>query len=54
MCTDGTPGSPYLAKWSCTIEAAPAPGVAVARAAAWARAMMDHWGLGGPRGTTER
>ncbi len=47
MCTDGTPGSPYLAKWSCTIEAAPAPDVAVARAAAWAKATMDNWGLGG-------
>jgi hypothetical protein len=50
MCTDGTPGSPYLAKWSCTVEAAPAPDVAVARTAAWARATMDHWGLGGLAG----
>ena len=24
MYTDGTPGSPYLAKWSCTVQAAPA------------------------------
>jgi hypothetical protein len=50
MCTDGTPGSPYLAKWSCTVRAAPAPDTAVARAAAWARATMDHWGLGGLAG----
>jgi hypothetical protein len=34
MCTDGAPGSPYLAKWSCTVEAAPAPDVTVARTAA--------------------
>ena len=47
MCTDGTPASPYLAKWSCAIEAAPTPGVAAARTAAWARATMDNWGLGG-------
>ena len=47
MWTDGTPGSPYLAKWSCTLQAAPAPDVAAARTAAWARATMDHWGLGG-------
>jgi hypothetical protein len=50
MRTDGTPGSPYLAKWSCTVEAAPAPDAAVARTAAWARATMDHWGLGGLAG----
>jgi Histidine kinase-like ATPase domain len=50
MCIDGTPGSPYLAKWSCTVQAAPAPGAAVARTAAWARATMDHWGLGGLAG----
>ena len=50
MCTDGTPGSPYLAKWSCTIQAAPAPDVAVARTAAWARATMHNWGLGGLAG----
>jgi hypothetical protein len=47
MYTDGTPASPYLAKWSCTIQAAPPPDVAVARTAAWAKATMDHWGLGG-------
>ena len=46
MCTDRTPGSPYLAKWSCTVQTAPAPDAAVARTAAWARATMDHWGLG--------
>ena len=34
MCTDGTPTSSYLAKSSCTVEAAPAPDVAVARTAA--------------------
>jgi len=50
MCTDGTPGSPYLAKWSCTIEATSAPDVAIARTAAWARTTMDHWGLGGLAG----
>src|SRR5271165_635139 len=47
MCTDGTPASPYLAKWSCTVQAAPPPDVAVARTAAWAKATMDTWGLGG-------
>jgi anti-sigma regulatory factor (Ser/Thr protein kinase) len=47
MCTDGTPEAPYLAKWSCTVQAAPAPDAAVARTAAWARATMDNWGLGG-------
>ena len=47
MCTDGTPASPYLAKWSCTVEAAPPTDVAVARTAAWATATMDTWGLGG-------
>ena len=47
MYTDGTPGSPYLAQWSCTVQAAPAPAAAVARTAAWARATIDHWGLGG-------
>jgi anti-sigma regulatory factor (Ser/Thr protein kinase) len=47
MCTDGTPASPYLAKWSCAVEAAPQPGSAAARTAAWARATMDNWGLGG-------
>jgi hypothetical protein len=47
MYTDSTPGSPYLAKWSCTVQAAPAPDTAVAHTAAWARATMDHWGLGG-------
>ena len=46
MCTDSTLGSPYLAKWSCTVQAAPAPDVAVARTAAWARATMGNWGLG--------
>ncbi len=50
MCTDGTPGSPYRAKWSCTVQAAPAPDVTVTRTAAWARATMDHWGLGGLAG----
>jgi hypothetical protein len=50
MYTDGTPGSPYLAKWSCTVQAAPAPDAAVARTAAWASATMDHWGLGGLAG----
>jgi hypothetical protein len=47
MYTDGTPASPYLAKWSCTIQAAPPPETAVARTAAWAKATMRHWGLGG-------
>ena len=49
MCTDDTPASPYLAKWSCTVQAAPPPdvAVAVARTAAWAKATMDTWGLGG-------
>ena len=47
MCTDGTPASPYLAKWSCTVQAAPSPDVAVARTAAWAKATMDTWGPGG-------
>ena len=47
MCTNGTPVPPYLAKWSCTVQAAPAPDVAVAHTAAWARATMDNWGLGG-------
>ena len=46
MCIDGTPASPYLAKWSCTIQAAPPPQTAVARTAAWATATMHHWGLG--------
>ncbi len=46
MYADGTPASPYLAKWSCTIEADPPPDVAVARTAAWAKATMDNWGLG--------
>jgi hypothetical protein len=50
MCTDGTPVPPYLAKWSCTVQAAPAPDVAVAHTAAWARATMDNWGLGGLAG----
>jgi anti-sigma regulatory factor (Ser/Thr protein kinase) len=47
MRTDGIQGSSYLAKWSCTVEAAPATDVAVAHTAAWARVTMDHWGLGG-------
>ena len=47
MCTDGAQGSPYLAKWSCTVQATREPDIAVARTAAWARATMDHWGLGG-------
>jgi hypothetical protein len=47
MCTNGAPASSYLAKWSCTVEAAGAPDGAVARTAAWARATMDNWGLGG-------
>ena len=46
MYTDGTPASPYLAKWSCTVEAAPPPDVA-ARTAAWAKATLDTWSLGG-------
>jgi anti-sigma regulatory factor (Ser/Thr protein kinase) len=46
MCTNGTPASSYLAKWSCAVEADPAPDGAVARTAAWARATMDNWGLG--------
>ena len=50
MCTDGTPGPPYLAEWSCTVQAATAPDAAVARTAAWARATMDNWGLGGLAG----
>jgi anti-sigma regulatory factor (Ser/Thr protein kinase) len=50
MCTDSTPVLPYLARWSCTVQAAPAPDVAVARTAAWARATMDNWGLGGLAG----
>jgi anti-sigma regulatory factor (Ser/Thr protein kinase) len=50
MCTAGTPESPYLARWSCTVEADPTPDVAVARTAAWARATMDHWGFGGLAG----
>jgi hypothetical protein len=50
MCTDGTPASPYLAKWSCTVQAAPPAETAVARTAAWAKATMDHWGLGGLAG----
>ena len=49
MYTDGTPASPYLAKWSCTVEAAPPPDVA-ARTAAWAKATLDTWGLGGLAG----
>ena len=47
MCIDGTPASPYLAKWSCTVQAVPPPETAVARTAAWAKATMHHWGLGG-------
>jgi anti-sigma regulatory factor (Ser/Thr protein kinase) len=48
MCTDGTPASAYLATWSCTIQAdTPPPGLAVMRTAAWAKATMHHWGLGG-------
>jgi len=47
MCTDGTPASPYLATWSCTIRAATPPDIAVMRTAAWAKATMHHWGLGG-------
>ncbi len=47
MYTDGTPASPYLAKWSCTVQAAPPPDVAVVRTTAWARATMDNCGLGG-------
>ena len=47
MCTDDTPASPYLAKWSCTVQAAPPPDAVVARTAAWAKATMDTWGLGG-------
>ncbi len=47
MCTDGTPASPYLAKWSCTVEVAPQAAAAVARTAAWAKATMHHWGLRG-------
>jgi anti-sigma regulatory factor (Ser/Thr protein kinase) len=46
MCIDGTPASPYLAKWSCTVQAVPPPEIAVARTAAWAKATMHHWGLG--------
>jgi hypothetical protein len=47
MCIDGTPASPYLAKWSCTVQAVPPPETAVARTAAWAKATMHYWGLGG-------
>ena len=47
MCTDSAPESPYLAKWSCTVQATPAPDVAIARTAAWAKTTMDNWGLGG-------
>ena len=47
MYTSGTPASPYLAKWICTIEAAPPHDDAVARTATWAKATMHHWGLGG-------
>lgn len=50
MYTDGTPTSPYLAKWSCTVETAPATAPAAARTAAWARATLDNWGLGGLAG----
>ena len=50
MCIDGTPASPYLAKWSCTVQAVPPPETAVARTAAWAKATMHHWGLGGLAG----
>ena len=46
MCIDGTPASPYLAKWSCTVQAVPPPETAIARTAAWATATMQHWGLG--------
>ena len=46
MCTDGTPASPYLAKWNCTVQAVPPSETAVARTAAWAKATMHHWGLG--------
>ena len=53
MYTDGTPASPYLAKWSCTVEAAPPPDVA-ARTAAWAKATLDTWGLGGLAGDVGR
>ena len=46
MCIDGTPASPYLAKWSCTVQAPSPPQTAIARTAAWATATMHHWGLG--------
>ena len=47
MCTGGTPAFPYLAKWSCTVAAAPPPDVPVARTAAWAKTTMGNWGLNG-------
>lgn len=47
MCTDGTLASPYLARWSCRTEASLPPDVAAACTAAWAKATMDIWGLGG-------
>ena len=47
MCTDGTPASPYHAKWSYAVEAALPPYVAVAYTAAWANATMENCGLSG-------
>jgi anti-sigma regulatory factor (Ser/Thr protein kinase) len=46
MCTDGIPTSPYLAKWSCAVEAISSPDFAVARTAAWAKATLENWALG--------
>lgn len=50
MCTGGTPASLYCAKWSCTVAAAPPPDVPVAQTAAWAKATMGNWGIGGLAG----
>lgn len=47
MCTDGTPTSPCLERWSYAIEAPLRPDVAVAYTVAWAKATMDSCGLGG-------
>ena len=47
MSSDDIPATPYLAKWSCAVEAVPRLDFAVTRTAAWAKATMDNWALGG-------
>ena len=46
MYTDGTPTSPYLAKWSCTVETLRHRTSRRAHCGR-ARATLDNWGLGG-------